>query len=38
VEFPVLTHDDILVGEDLNGLIDSRLTKSIAIEFSDIYM
>jgi PAS domain S-box-containing protein len=38
VEFPVLTHDDMLIGEDLNGLIDTRLTKSIAIEFSDIYM
>lgn len=38
VEFPIGILEKELLGEDLNGLIDTRLTKSIAIEFSDIYM
>ena len=38
VEFPSITLDKEHIGEDKNGLIDTRLTQSIAIEFSDIYM
>lgn len=38
VEFPNLTIDKEHICEDTKGLIDTRLTQSIAIEFSDIYM
>lgn len=38
VEIPVLILEQELVGEDLKVLIDTRLTQSIAIEFSDIYL
>ena len=38
VEFPTLILEKEPQGEELKGLIDTRLTQSIAIEFSDIYM
>jgi signal transduction histidine kinase len=38
VEFPDLIIDKEDIGEDGKGFIDTRLTQSIAIEFSDIYL
>jgi signal transduction histidine kinase len=38
VEFPDLIIDKEDIGEDGKGFVDTRLTHSIAIEFSDIYL
>lgn len=38
VEFPNEIIDKEHIGEETKGFIDTRLTQSIAIEFSDIYM